>query len=58
MELVKSTKEFKVYKKANGRHAVQAKGKLLSGEKKAEALVKAGILKHASKKKAEEKATE
>lgn len=61
MKLVKNTKEHSIYKKENGRHAVKAQGKWINGEAKVAVLVKAGILKHPSKKKeaaAEEKPAE
>lgn len=55
MEVVKETKEYKIYKRRDGRHCVKdAKRKAINGEKKIEILVSAGLLKPAAKKKAPE----
>lgn len=55
MELVKDTKEFKIYKKKSGRLAVKdASGKWVNGDKKLEVTTKAGLSKVPAKKKKEE----
>ncbi len=52
MEKVKETKEYKVWKKANGRYAVtDAKNNWVNGEKKVEILLKESLIKAPMKKK-------
>lgn len=62
MEVVKETKEYKIYKRRDGRHCVKdAKKKAINGEKKIEILTSNGLLKAPAKKRApaaEEAATE
>lgn len=46
MEKVKETKEYKIYKKRNGRYAVtEVKGAWINKEKKTEILAKEGLIK-------------
>ncbi len=57
MELVKDTKEHKIYKKKTGRYAVKGlKGKWLNGDDKVRALLKAGLVKTPAPKPKEAKA--
>lgn len=59
MEDVKSTKEFKIFKKRNGRYAVKtAKGKIVNGAEKVQILSKEGLIQLTPAKKVEEKAAE
>ena len=54
MEVVKSSADYKVYKKRSGRYAVKdARGKLINGEKKGEILLKEGLIKNSPKSKKE-----
>ena len=49
----KIKKDYRIEKKRSGRFTVKTKdGKIVKAEKKVEILVKEGLLKHASKKKA------
>jgi hypothetical protein len=53
MEVVKETKEYKIYKKRSGRFCVaDSKKKWINGEKKTEILVAAGLVKQMKKKEA------
>ncbi len=46
MEIIKQTKEFTIYKKRNGRHAVRGANKQwLNGEEKVQILLKEGLIK-------------
>lgn len=55
MEVVKETKEFKIYKKRSGRLAVKdAKGKYVNGADKLAITTKAGLSKVPAAKKKEE----
>lgn len=59
MENVKSTKEFKIFKKRNGRYAVKtAKGQWMNGEDKVKVLSAEGLIKLSPPKKVEEPAAE
>lgn len=51
MEVVKETKEYKIYKKRNGRYGVKdAKKKWINGEEKTKILAGAGLVKVMKKK--------
>lgn len=55
MENVKSTNEFKIFKKRNGRYAVKTvKGKAVNGAEKIAVLSKEGLIKLTPAKKVEE----
>ena len=55
MENVKTTKEFKIFKKRNGRFAVKsAQGKWVNGEDKVKVLSTEGLIKLSAPKKVEE----
>lgn len=57
MENVKTTKEFKIFKKRNGRYAVKTlKGKTVNGADKIAVLSKEGLIKLTPPKKVEEAA--
>ncbi len=59
MENVKTTKEFKIFKKRNGRYGVKsAQGKWLNGEEKVKILSSEGLIKLSAPKKKEEPAAE
>ena len=59
MENVKTTKEFKIFKKRNGRFGVKnAKGKWINGEEKVKILSSEGLIKVSVPKKVEEPAAE
>lgn len=45
-------KDYKIEKKRSGRFAVKAQGKFINGEKKVEILLKEGLVKALTKKKA------
>lgn len=55
METVKATKEFKIFKKRNGRYSVKNdKGKWINGEEKVKILSAEGLIKVSIPKKVEE----
>ena len=55
METVKSTKDFKIFKKKNGRFGVKnAKGQWINGEEKVKILSSEGLIKVSVPKKKEE----
>lgn len=55
METVKSTKEFKIFKKKNGRYGVKnEKGQWINGEEKVKILSSEGLIKVSIPKKVEE----
>ena len=57
MEVVKTTKEFKIVKKRSGRYAVKsAKGKWINGEEKVKILKAENLIKVSVTKKKEEPA--
>lgn len=59
METVKTTKDFKIFKKRNGRYGVKdAKGKWMNGEEKVKVLTSEGLIKVSVAKKKEEPAAE
>lgn len=59
METVKSSKDFKIFKKRNGRFAVKNdKGKWINGEEKVKLLSAEGLIKVSLPKKKEEPAPE
>ncbi len=59
METVKATKEFKIFKKRNGRYGVKnEKGKWINGEDKVKILTTEGLIKVSVPKKVEEPAAE
>ncbi len=59
METVKSTKDFKILKKRNGRYGVKNdKGKWINGEEKVKILSSEGLIKVSVPKKVEEPAAE
>ena len=59
METVKSTKDFKILKKRNGRYAVKgAKGQWINGEEKVKILTGESLIKVSVPKKVEEPAAE
>ena len=59
MKVVKSTAEYTVYKKRNGRHAVKnASKKIVNGEEKAKILLAEGLIKLTAPNPKEEPAEE
>lgn len=55
METVKATKEFKIFKKRNGRFGVKnAKGQWINGDEKVKILSSEGLIKVSVQKKVEE----
>lgn len=59
MESVKKTKDFIIYKKRSGRHAVlDMNQNFIKGEDKTKILLKEGLIKLSPKKKKEEPAAE
>lgn len=55
METVKATKEFKIFKKRNGRYAVKnQKGQWMNGDDKVKVLTTEGLIKVSAPKKKEE----
>lgn len=59
METVKQTKEFKIFKKRNGRYGVKSSnGKWINGEEKVKILSTEGLIKLSAPKKKEEPAAE
>ena len=59
METVKQTKEFKIFKKRNGRYGVKGtNGKWINGDDKIKILTSEGLIKLSAPKKKEEPAAE
>ena len=55
METVKTTGEFKIFKKRNGRYGIKStKGKWINGEEKVKILTSEGLIKISAAKKKEE----
>ena len=55
METVKATKDFKIFKKRNGRYGVKnPKGQWINGEEKVKILTKEGLIKISAAKPKEE----
>ena len=58
MEIIKQSKEYTIYKKRNGRHAVQVKKSnkkvWINGEEKVQILLKEGLIKLSEARPAEE----
>ncbi len=58
MEIIKQTKAYTIFKKRNGRHAVQVKKNTrkvwVNGEEKVEILLKEGLIKLSEPRPAEE----
>ncbi len=55
MEIIKQTKDYTIFKKRNGRHAIKSKAKTwIRGEEKVEILLREGLIKLTEPKPAEE----